>query len=81
MTQEGASASLLTSVNTWPFSVTQAPTQLAGSQGLCPHEHPQTQAEHPAQKVTSLPFLCRSEQTPTHRDERPEVTGATPGRG
>lgn len=46
-------------------SAAQAPTQLAGSQGPCPHEHPHTQAEHPAQ-VTSLPFLCRqSRHAPT----------------
>lgn len=65
MTREGASASQ-PRVNTWPFSVAQAPTQLAGFQGPCPHKHPQTQAEHPARKVTSLPFLCcQSRHTPT----------------
>lgn len=54
--------------------------QLLGSQGPCPHEHPQTRAERPAWKVTLLPVLCGSKQSHAHLDPRQEATGPIPGR-
>ena len=53
--------------------------QLVGSQGPCPHEHPQTRAERPAWKVTLLPVLCGSKRSHAHLDPRQEATGPTPG--
>lgn len=54
--------------------------QLVGSQGPCPHEHPQTRAERPAWKVTLLPVLCGSKQSHAHLDPGQEATGPIPGR-